>query len=206
MRLDLAQLPAFLLACVVVVLTPGVDAFLLLRTSLRAGTRAGLRTLAGIYAASAIQVGLVVSGLGVLLARQPVLLTALRWVGAGYLAYLAVDIVRGLARSRAGHGQPDDRPVRADRPLRRGFLTNITNPKMLLFSLAFLPQFIGTGTPVAQLTLLGLTFLVLAACWELLIVLAAGRMAGRLGRPAVRTTLDAVCAAAFATMSVVLVV
>lgn len=202
MYLDFGQLPAFLIACVVVVLTPGVDAFLLLRTSMRSGTRAGLWTLAGIHTASAVQVGLVISGLGVLLARYPVVLTALRWIGAAYLLYLAVTIAHGLLRRTPVVEQP----VTVDRPFRQGFLTNITNPKMLLFSLAFLPQFIGTGRPTAQLTMLAAVFLGLAAVWELLIVLAASNVAGKLHRPGVTTALDAVCAAVFLTMSVGLVV
>ncbi|XVV02171.1 LysE family translocator [Actinosynnema sp. CA-248983] len=203
MHLDFTQLPAFLIACAVVVLTPGVDAFLLLRTSLRAGTKAGLWALAGIHTAAAVQVLLVISGLGVVIAQYPPVLTALRWIGAAYLLYLAVTIARGLVR-RTG-GEDGGEPLSA-RPFRQGFLTNITNPKMLLFSLAFLPQFIGTGSPTAQLALLAVVFLGLAALWELFIVLAASRMATRLGRPGVTTALDAVCAAVFFTMSVGLVV
>ncbi|MEU4803417.1 LysE family translocator [Actinosynnema sp. NPDC023587] len=204
MQLDFTQLPTFLIACAVVVLTPGVDAFLLLRTSMRAGTRAGLWALAGIHTAAAVQVALVISGLGVLIAEYPAVLTALKWAGAAYLLYLALSIARGLLRR--GAAEDGDRAVVADRPFRQGFLTNITNPKMLLFSLAFLPQFIGTGSPAAQLTLLAVVFLGLAAVWELMIVLAASSMGRRLRRPGVTTALDAVCAAVFLTMSVGLVV
>ncbi|WP_447003758.1 LysE family translocator [Saccharothrix isguenensis] len=200
MHLDFTQLPPFLIACAVVVLTPGVDAFLLLRTSMRSGTRSGLLALAGIHTAAFIQVALVISGLGVVIARYPAVLTGLRWIGAAYLLYLAVSITRGLLRRSAGA------PVAAPpRPFRQGFLTNITNPKMLLFSLAFLPQFIGSGDPVHQLGMLAAVFLGLAALWELTIVVAASRVAGSLRRPGVTTVLDAVCAAVFLTMSVGLV-
>jgi threonine/homoserine/homoserine lactone efflux protein len=202
--LDFDQLPAYLLACLVVVLTPGVDAFLLLRTSMRSGTRAGLLTLAGIHTAAAVQVGLVISGLGVVLARYPVALTTLRWVGAAYLLHLAVSIARSLLRRRSV-SDPEDVVV-VNHPFRRGFVCNITNPKMLLFSLAFLPQFIGSGDPVAQLAMLAVVFLALAAAWELMIVLAASTVAGKLRRPGVTTVLDAVCATVFLTMSVGLVV
>ncbi|MCE6993657.1 LysE family translocator [Saccharothrix sp. S26] len=200
MHLDFTQLPAFLIACAVVVLTPGVDAFLLLRTSMRSGTRAGLLALAGIHTAALAQVALVISGVGVVIARYPAVLTGLRWIGAAYLLYLAVTITRGLLR-RA----PDEVAAVATRPFRQGFLTNITNPKMLLFSLAFLPQFIGTGDPAPQLGMLAAVFLGLAALWELTIVVAAARVAGSLRRPGVTTALDAVCAAVFLTMSIGLV-
>jgi threonine/homoserine/homoserine lactone efflux protein len=199
---DFGQVPAFLIACAVVIVTPGVDAFLLLRTSLRSGTRAGLLALAGIHSAAAVQVALVISGLGVVLAQYPMVLAALRWIGAAYLLYLAVSIARGLLRRSAD----EQEEVMSDRPFRQGFLTNITNPKMILFSLAFLPQFIGSGEPAPQLAMLAVLFLALAAVWELMIVLAASRVAGRLKRPGVTTALDAVCAAVFLTMSVGLVV
>ncbi|MEV8440875.1 LysE family translocator [Actinosynnema sp. NPDC051121] len=201
MHLDFSQLPAFLIACAVVVLTPGVDAFLLLRTSMRSGTRAGLLALAGIHTAAFAQVALVISGLGVVIARYPAVLTGLRRVGAAYLLYLAVTITRGLLRRSGG----EVAAVAAPRPFRQGFLTNITNPKMLLFSLAFLPQFIGTGDPAFQLGMLAAVFLGLAALWELTIVVAAARVAGSLRRPGVTTALDAVCAAVFLTMSIGLV-
>ncbi|KOX17432.1 lysine transporter LysE [Saccharothrix sp. NRRL B-16348] len=201
MHLDFAQLPAFLIACAVVVLTPGVDAFLLLRTSMRSGTRAGLLALAGIHTAAFAQVALVISGLGVVIARYPAVLTGLRWIGAAYLLYLAVTITRGLLRRSGGEVVA----VAPPRPFRQGFLTNITNPKMLLFSLAFLPQFIGTGDPAWQLGMLAAVFLGLAALWELTIVVAAARVAGSLRRPGVTTALDAVCAAVFLTMSIGLV-
>ena len=201
MHLDFTQLPAFLIACAVVVLTPGVDAFLLLRTSMRSGTRAGLLALAGIHTAAFAQVALVISGLGVVIARYPAVLTGLRWIGAAYLLYLAVTITRGLLRRSGGEVVG----VAPPRPFRQGFLTNITNPKMLLFSLAFLPQFIGTGDPAWQLGMLAAVFLGLAALWELTIVVAAARVAGSLRRPGVTTALDAVCAAVFLTMSIGLV-
>ena len=202
MLFDFGQVPAFLLACAVVIVTPGVDAFLLLRTSLRSGTRSGLLALAGIHSAAAVQVTLVISGLGVVLARYPMVLTALRWIGAAYLLYLAVSIARGLLRRSPAQSEE----VVSDRPFRQGFLTNITNPKMVLFSLAFLPQFIGSGEPAPQLAMLAAVFLGLAAIWELMIVLTASRMAGKLKRRGVTTALDAVCAAVFLTMSVGLVV
>ena len=77
---------------------------------------------------------------------------------------------------------------------------------MLLFSLAFLPQFVGSATdPTLQLVLLAVVFLVLAAIWEVAIVLMASRIANRLRRPEVTRALDAVCAVAFLTISVGLV-
>lgn len=211
MLLDLTTLPAFVLASLVVVLTPGVDAFLLLRTSLRSGTRHGMFALAGIHTASIVQVTAVISGLGALVARNPGVLSVLKWVGAAYLVYLAGTILRGLwlTRRETARGNLDTSTgPRADdaNPYLRGLLTSITNPKMLLFSLAFLPQFVGGSTqPVLQLVMLGAVFLVTAALWEVTLVLTASRIASKLRHPKVSQSLDMVSAAAFLTISVGLV-
>ncbi|SDP46465.1 Threonine/homoserine/homoserine lactone efflux protein [Actinopolyspora xinjiangensis] len=209
MLLDPGTLPGFVLISAVVVLTPGVDTFLLLRTSMRFGTRPGMYTLAGIHTASLVQVALVVSGLGALVASRPEVLSVMKWVGAAYLIYLAGTILRGLWRSRSGGPEAalDSDPGTPDaNPYLRGLFSNITNPKMLLFSLAFLPQFVGEATnPALQLTMLGVVFLALAAVWELAIVLTASRVSVRLRKPSVRNSLDLVSAVAFLGISVGLV-
>ncbi|RCW39803.1 threonine/homoserine/homoserine lactone efflux protein [Halopolyspora algeriensis] len=210
MLLDFTALPAFVLASTVVILTPGVDAFLLLRTSLRSGIRPGMYALAGIHTASFLQVTAVICGLGALVTRNPAVLAALKWIGAAYLLYLAATILRGLWLTRRetarGTLTGGESPHEDGNPYLRGLLSNITNPKMLLFSLAFLPQFVGESTrPALQLVMLGAVFLVLAAIWETTIVLAASRIATRLHRRWFRDSLDMVSAAAFATISVGLI-
>ncbi|RKT85949.1 Threonine/homoserine/homoserine lactone efflux protein [Saccharopolyspora antimicrobica] len=208
MLVDLTPLPAFLVASVVVVLTPGVDVFLLLRTSLNRGRRAGMLALAGIHTASILQVALVISGLGALVTKHPAVLSALKWIGAAYLVYLAVSILRGLwlTRKKSVEGTLSGPPVDNSNPYLRGLFSNLTNPKMLLFSLAFLPQFVGSAAqPALQLVMLGVVFLVLALIWEASMVLGAAKIADRLQNPRVAKSLDVVSAAAFLTISVGLV-
>ncbi|MER7081710.1 Threonine/homoserine/homoserine lactone efflux protein [Saccharopolyspora kobensis] len=208
MLVDLTPLPAFLVASVVVVLTPGVDVFLLLRTSLNRGRRAGMLALAGIHTASILQVALVISGLGALVTKHPAVLSALKWIGAAYLVYLAASILRGLwlTRKKSAEGTLSGPPVDNSNPYLRGLFSNLTNPKMLLFSLAFLPQFVGSAPqPALQLVMLGVVFLVLALIWEASMVLGAAKIADRLQNPRVAKSLDVVSAAAFLTISVGLV-
>ncbi|NHD17205.1 MULTISPECIES: LysE family translocator [unclassified Actinopolyspora] len=209
MLLDVGTLPAFMLASAVVILTPGVDTFLLLRTSVRFGTRPGIHALAGIHTASLIQVSAVISGLGALITSRPEVLSVMKWVGAAYLVYLAISILRGLwlTRKEATAASTPEAEVRPEaNPYLRGLLSNITNPKMLLFSLAFLPQFVGSASnPAIQLAALGVVFLLLAAVWEFTIVLTASRAAERLRRPSFRNSLDLVSAIAFLGISAGLV-
>ncbi|PRW62574.1 LysE family translocator [Actinopolyspora mortivallis] len=209
MLLDLGTLPAFVLASAVVILTPGVDTFLLLRTSVRFGTRPGVYALAGIHTASLIQVAVVVSGLGALVTSSPEVLSVMKWLGAAYLVYLAVSILRGLwlTRREAANAPVPEETARPDaNPFLRGLLSNITNPKMLLFSLAFLPQFVGSAaSPAIQLAMLGGVFLLLAAVWEFAIVFTSSRIADKLRNPGFRNSLDLVSALAFIGISVGLV-
>ncbi|MGW1676820.1 LysE family translocator [Saccharopolyspora sp. NPDC002376] len=208
MLVDLTPLPAFLVASVVVVLTPGVDIFLLLRTSLNRGRRAGLLALAGIHTASILQVALVISGLGALITSHPAVLSTLKWVGAAYLVYLAVMVLRGLwlTRQETADGALNGPVIDNSNPYLRGLFSNLTNPKMLLFSLAFLPQFVGSAAqPTLQLVMLGVVFLVLALIWEASMVLGAAKIADRLKNPRVAKSLDMVSAAAFLTISIGLV-
>ncbi|RRO16172.1 LysE family translocator [Saccharopolyspora rhizosphaerae] len=206
MLLDPTPVPAFLLASAVVIITPGVDVFLLLRTSLNHGRKAGLLALAGIHTASALQVALVISGLGALITNAPGVLVALKWVGAAYLLHLAATIVRGYWLTKRESGSLDVPPPEDVNPYLRGLLSNLTNPKMLLFTLAFLPQFVGESTqPALQLVALGVVFLVLAAIWEVTIVLCAAGIADRLQNPRVSKSLDALSATAFVTISIGLV-
>ncbi|MGP4018223.1 LysE family translocator [Saccharopolyspora sp. 5N708] len=208
MLLDLTPLPTFLLASAVVILTPGVDAFVLLRASLTAGRRAGLGALAGIHTASIAQVALVISGLGALITSRPAVLSTLKWIGAAYLGYLAATILRGLwlTRKESAEGALTTPSANSANPYLRGLLSNLTNPKMLLFSVAFLPQFVGgAAQPALQLVLLGAVFLALAAVWELTIVLAAARIADQLQHPRVAKSLDVISATALLTISVGLV-
>lgn len=203
MLLDPTTLPAFLVASAVVIITPGIDAFLLLRTSLAQGRRAGLLALAGIHSGSALQVAVVISGLGALISNAPEVMEALKWVGAAYLIYLAGMILRGLWLTRRAAGALSMPQPETANPFGRGLMSNLTNPKMLLFSLAFLPQFVGsTMHPALRLIMLAGVFLALAAVWEATIVLAAVKIADRLKHSRVAKSLDALSAAAFVTISV----
>lgn len=210
MAVDLSELPAFAVACLVIALAPGVDAFLILRTTIRSGVRSGLLVLAGIYTASVLQVMVVVSGLGIFVDDHPAVLSTLRWLGAGYLCYLAGSIIYGLWRA---YRSPDEYSTAEPdvghdpRPYLRGLIGDLTNPKMLLFCLAVLPQFVGdAASPVLQLVLLGATFITITAAWESTLVLTASRVAGHLRRPRTMRALDAASAAVFLGLSAGLVV
>lgn len=206
--LDPGLLPAFVAVCLILTIVPGVNVFLLLRTTIQSGARAGMATLAGMSTVDVLLAALVASGVGVLLVQHPAALSVLRWLGAGYLVYLAGSLLQGLWRARRDAGTSETTGWEPGESrsawscYTRGVVCNITNPKRWLFVLTILPQFVGTATaPLAQLALLGGVFVLATVAWPLLLVLGSARLAGQLRRPRTRQWLDAVSAGVFLALS-----
>ena len=180
--LDPHLLLAFLLAALVLIATPGPDMLFMLGQTLAGGTRRGWAALAGIVTGAMVHVALAVSGVAALVAASPALFGALQVAGAFYLLWLAWGALR--AAWRGGGGVRPAAPVR--HAFRDGLLTNLTNPKAILFFLAFLPQFVDPGRAPAwvQMALLGpLAPLMCVPIYGLLIA-GAGRAASRLAAQA----------------------
>lgn len=141
------DLALFAVTVLVLNATPGVDLALTLVSTLKGGVRAGLAAAAGIASGCVIHTLAAAFGLAAVLAASSAAFSVVKWAGAAYLLWLAVGMLRqGL---RSGSGKPSDAaPASAPVPksptllFRHGFLTNVLNPKVALFFLALLPQFI----------------------------------------------------------------
>jgi len=178
-----ATLAAFGAGLLVLQMTPGPDMMLVVGRGVGQGRRIALMTVLGMtVVAGIVQVSLLVLGVASLLAATPLALTALRWIGAAYLVWLGVKLLRS---SFGGHAAPGAvEAVSAWRAVREGMINNLTNPKPLLFMFAFLPQFVdpARGPVWLQLLILGCLqklsgLLVLGAT-----ALASGAVGGWLSR------------------------
>lgn len=174
--MDAATLLTFALAAFALAATPGPDMILVTTRSVAQGRAAGLVTTAGICCGTyfhALIAGLSLSGV---LLLAPVLFEIIRWAGAGYLLYLAVQAFRGAA----GFQPPDPSAPRLPLwPLfRQGLLNNVLNPKVAVFFIALFPQFMvpDPQTAVAQALLLASMLNVIGGAMLVGIVLAAGRL------------------------------
>jgi RhtB (resistance to homoserine/threonine) family protein len=159
---DLQHLVLFIVAGWLLNLTPGPDVLYIVTQSLRSGARAGVVAGLGITAGCFVHVFAAAIGVGALLAASATAFTALKWVGAAWLLWMGVRLL--LARAPR---QPDLQALARSQPpaslpavFRGGFLTNVLNPKVAIFFLAFVPQFIAPGTENAALVfvLLGILF------------------------------------------------
>jgi threonine/homoserine/homoserine lactone efflux protein len=153
---------------------PGPSNFFLLAQGLGHGRRGALAAMTGIETASAIRVLVTAAGLSALLASSAIAFDAIRWAGVAYLLYL------GLRAFRSGHPEkPATSPARIV-PVRRsalkGLMVGLGNPKMVIFFIAFFPQFIhrGHGSGAGQILVLGAIFWVIGTIWDLGFACAAG--------------------------------
>lgn len=133
---DPVMLLAFVPAGLALNLTPGADMMLCLGQGLRSGPRAALAASAGISLGAFVHATLAGLGLGAVVATVPAAFEVIRWIGVGYLLWLAVQTLRHAGRVR------DVPPVDARAAFRTGLVVNLTNPKVILFVLAFVPQFV----------------------------------------------------------------
>ena len=195
----------YLLVVVVLVLAPGPDTFVLLRSALTGGRRAGLLSAAGVFSGNAAQGAAAAFGLGVLISSSHTLFTVVRWAGVGYLCVLAVQALLAARRGEypALDGVPDRRG--AGRAFARGVLSNVTNPKVLILYLSVLPQFLVPGvTGTGDALLLALTVAVLGVIWQVGLVLLVHGARSWFSRRRVRRTADAVSGVALLGFGVAL--
>lgn len=188
---------AFTLAAALLTLTPGLDTALVLRTAASETPARALMAGLGI-AAGCLAWGLLVAiGLGALLAASELAYSILRWIGAGYLFFLGWKLLRNPRRS-IDLALPGQSEAGGLQWLTRGFLTNILNPKVGVFYVSFLPQFIPHGANVvASTVLLAAIHAALGMLWFAALIAATRPLAGFLRREIVVLWLDRVTGGIF---------
>jgi threonine/homoserine/homoserine lactone efflux protein len=183
-------LALFAAAVFVLNATPGVDFLLTVSRTLQGGVRAGVAAVLGINAGCVVHALAAAFGLAALLAVHPAAFQALQWAGAAYLAWLGLGMWREAWRSSGGASSASEaRGAVAARSVwldfRAGLLTNVLNPKVALFFLAFLPQFVPASSPdkTVSFLLLGGWFVGQGLLFSLALVAVAAQL-GRLGASA----------------------
>ncbi len=189
-----AELAVFASAVFVLNATPGVDFLLTVSRTLQGGVRAGAAAACGIAAGCVVHALAAAFGLAALLALHPQAFQFIQWVGAAYLLWLGLGLLRqawrGAAAAPVSAAPAPPRSLGAD--FRTGLLTNVLNPKVALFFLAFLPQFVPADawSATASFLLLGAWFVVQGLVFLLLLVALSARLRSLQARPAVARGLQ----------------
>ncbi|MFB8280173.1 LysE family translocator [Nocardia colli] len=176
MPVDQNLLLAFIATTFIAMITPGPDMLFVLGCGMRGGPRAGLLATAGVATSEAIHVAVAAAGLAALFAAVPVAFTVVRVLGAGYLIYLGVQAIR---RRSSLPSEEEQVGVSVRKAYLSGLFTNLLNPKMVTFTIAFLPLFIdpSRGQIWLQFVILGAIMI----AFEFLVDGAVGVLAGRIG-------------------------
>lgn len=179
--MDLANYLSFLGAAILLTLAPGPDNMYILTKSLSAGPRQGVTLAMGLATGPLWHTLLVMVGVAAFIQSSPASFMVLKYCGAAYLLYLSYGAFRSKGASIKAGDVVDKSESFAlyKRGFKRGFLMNASNPKVLLFFLAILPQFVqpnGFLSPSLQIGLLGLTFSIQAAILFSIAAICAGQL------------------------------
>jgi threonine/homoserine/homoserine lactone efflux protein len=183
-------------------LTPGQDSLFIIGRSLTGGFRAGLAATCGISLGTCCHTLAAALGLSLLLASSATAFTTVKLLGAAYLIYLGLRMLLARAAPQAAVVSADA-SASARAALLQGIATNLLNPKVALFFLAFLPQFVDAASPARALAFcaLGLTFVTTGLAWGVTLAAGAARLQSFfLRNPNARTLLDRMVGAVFVAL------
>jgi threonine/homoserine/homoserine lactone efflux protein len=189
----------FIATAVLLVITPGQDTFFILGRSLSGGRAAGVAAALGISAGSVLHTFAAALGLSALLATSQYAFMAVKFAGAAYLIFIGVRALvtrsNGLPGESAGAGAGGHWSA-----FRQGIVSNLLNPKVALFFLALMPQFIDSASSqkVVAFLALGLSFVTLGVAWCVVLAIAAAKLRGVfLRRPSMANVLNKIAGAMF---------
>lgn len=196
----------YLVFAALLVVAPGPDFAVVVKNLLAGGRRRGLMTSLGVVSSNLVHGSFAAFGIGAVIVRSQALFTTIRWAGVVYLTYLGVQALRSawrgeypplaaVAATPSGAGR---------RGWWQGFLSNITNPKVLAFYVSVLPQFMDAGASAAAGLVLAYTHALLSLVWLVVLVALLHRAARWLHRRTVRRALDAATGTALVGFGVAL--
>ncbi len=174
---DPTVLSAFIIAGLVLNLTPGPDFLFISASGISGGPRIGMAAAIGVNFGVTLHILLAATGVSAVLLAYPASYTAIKYIGAAYLAYLAVQAWRSTSDIGTGHAAPN-----AEKAIKRGFITNVLNPKTMLFIFAFIPQFTdpAIGPIWIQILILGVIFQFFGFLFVIVLGCASGLFANAL--------------------------
>ena len=198
------DLLVFITAVFVLNATPGVDLLLTITRTLQGGARAGLAAALGINAGCVVHTIAAAFGLAALMAVSSTAFMVVKWAGATYLLWLAIGMWRTAWRGTvAAHFATEAAPRSGWSDFRLGLITNVLNPKVALFFLAFLPQFISPAAANKTLAFIGLgaAFIVQSTLFLLLVVALTAQLRRWPSSPRLGRWLSGVAGTLFATLA-----
>lgn len=201
----------FVLAAILLNLTPGTDTMYIITRSVSHGSAAGFYSVLGIISGILVHTVFAALGLSIILINSPLAFTIVKYIGASYLCYLGIKMLMSKQPSLLANHLPKSSPSVPANSIahwqiyKQGVLTNVFNPKVALFFLAFFPQFIDPSYAHSALSflILGLSFALTGFVWCLCLALLASRFSANLRKnPAIEVLLNKISGVVFIGLGV----
>ncbi|MEH7074250.1 LysE family translocator [Neobacillus drentensis] len=187
---------AFVMLCVFLVILPGPDTAMVTKNTISVGKLGGLKSALGTCCALCIHTSAAVFGLSAIIMRSALLFSIFKYVGAVYLLYMGVKALWSLKNkdeTAASIEMNTEKQLRSPACFKQGFLTNLLNPKVAVFFLTFLPQFVEPGSHTFfPFLILGITYIVLTAVWFLLYVSLIHRISAFMKKPKTKKVIEGI--------------
>lgn len=187
----MVNIPLFIIACILLIILPGPDTAIVTKNTIVGEQKGGFQTMLGSCAGLAIHTIAAVAGLSAIIVKSALAFTILKYVGAAYLCYLGVKTFMAM---RARKDQIDEEvlvEVKGSSYFKQGFITNITNPKVAVFFLTFLPQFLAPKSePFWSFLIMGIIYSVLTFLWFAFYVFLLDRIRTFMKRPATQAVIE----------------
>lgn len=181
----------FLITCVLLIILPGPDTAIVTKNTIVNGQKGGFQTMIGSCVGLSIHTIATVAGLSAIIVKSALAFTVIKYVGAAYLCYLGM---KTLLNMRAKKVEINDIPsieAKGNSYFKQGLITNVTNPKVAVFFLTFLPQFLAAGNePFWPFLTMGIMYIVLTFIWFALYVFLLNKIRNFMKKPATQAVIE----------------
>lgn len=181
----------FTIACVLLIILPGPDTAIVTKNTIVNGQKGGFQTMVGSCLGLSIHTIATVAGLSAIIVKSAVAFMVIKYVGAAYLCYLGI---KTLLNMRVKNLEIDDIPkieAKGNSYFKQGLITNVTNPKVAVFFLTFLPQFLAEGSePFLPFLTMGIIYIVLTFVWFAFYVFLLNKIRNFMKKPATQAVVE----------------
>ncbi|MEW9674096.1 LysE family translocator [Ammoniphilus sp. 3BR4] len=183
----------FVVMSILLIILPGPDTGLATQNTIAYGRKGGIETVLGITTGLIFHTLAVVFGLSAVIVKSALLFSIFKYVGAIYLIYLGVTSIWSMKKNSDSTSGDNQIKYRNKSPFRQGFLTNLLNPKVAVFFLTFLPQFLTSSSePFLQFLVMGFTYTILTIIWFLLYVYLIDYISAWMKKPSTQRAIQGI--------------
>lgn len=185
----------FLITCIFLVILPGPDTAIMTKNTLTVGKQGGFKTMLGICCALSIHTLTAIVGLSAIIAKSALLFSIFKYVGAVYLIYLGIKSLWTLRNKEKAETSETfaENKYKNKSSFKQGFFTNLLNPKIAVFFLTFLPQFVNPGSHTFMpFLILGITYIVLTVVWYLFYIYLLNQISTFMKKPKTQKVIEGI--------------